>query len=105
MENNTNIMENYIGKKCIIRCDRSGVFFGTLETLEGQKARISNVRNIWYWDGAASVMQLATEGVTNPNGCKFTVTVDEIVVTDAIQIIPCTEQAIANIEAVKVWKR
>ena len=98
-------MENYIGKKCIIRCDRSGVFFGTLESLEGQQAKISNVRNIWYWDGAASVMQLAAEGVMNPNGCKFTVTVSEIVVTDAIQIIPCTEQAINDIEAVKTWKR
>lgn len=98
-------MENYIGKKCIIRCDRSGVFFGTLESLEGQQAKISNVRNIWYWDGAASVMQLAAEGVKKPNGCKFTVTVSEIVVTDAIQIIPCTEQAIKDIEAVKTWKR
>lgn len=98
-------MNDYNGKKCIIRCDRSGVFFGTLESLEGQQAKISNVRNIWYWDGAASVMQLATEGVTNPNGCKFTVTVSEIVVNDAIQIIPCTEQAIKNIEAVVPWKR
>ena len=98
-------MKNYIGKKCIIRCEHSGVFFGTLESFEGQQAKISNVRNIWYWDGAASVMQLATEGVTKPNGCKFTVTVSEIVVTDAIQIIPCTEQAIKNIEAVKTWKR
>ncbi len=98
-------MKNYIGKKCIIRCDRSGVFFGTLESLEGQQAKISNVRNIWYWDGAASVMQLAAEGVKTPNGCKFTVTVSEIFVTDAIQIIPCTEQAINCIEAVKPWKR
>lgn len=98
-------MENYIGKKCIIRCDRSGVFFGTLESLEGQQAKISNVRNIWYWDGAASVMQLAAEGVKRPDNCKFTVTVSEIVVTDAIQIIPCTEQAIKDIEAVKTWER
>lgn len=98
-------MENYIGKKCIIRCDRSGVFFGTLESLKGRQAKISNVRNIWYWDGAASVMQLAAGGVTNPNCCKFTVTVSEIFVTDAIQIIPCTDEAIKNIEAVKPWKR
>lgn len=96
-------MENYIGKKCIVRCNRSGVFFGTLEDMEGQKARISNVRNIWWWEGAASVMQLAKEGTKQPNDCKFTVTVSEIVVTDAIQFIPCTEEAVANIEAVKSW--
>lgn len=98
-------MKNYIGKKCIVRCDRSGVFFGTLESLEGQQARISKVRNIWWWEGAASVMQLATEGTKNPNDCKFTVTVDEIIVTDVIQVIPCTDKAIANIEAVEPWIR
>lgn len=97
-------MENYIGKKCIVRCDNSGVFFGTLEEIEGQNARISNVRNIWKWEGAASVMQLATEGTSQPRDCKFTVTVSEIVVTDAIQVIPCTDKAIANIESVKPWK-
>lgn len=91
------------GKKCIVRCDRSGVFFGTLEEMEGQQARISNVRNIWWWEGAASVMQLAKEGTKQPNDCKFTVTVSEIVVKDVIQVIPCTEEAIANIEAVKPW--
>lgn len=94
---------NIIGKKCIVRCDRSGVFFGTLEEMEGQQARISNVRNIWWWEGAASVMQLAKEGTKQPNDCKFTVTVSEIVVKDVIQVIPCTEEAIANIEAVKPW--
>ena len=97
-------MGNYIGNKCIVRCDRSGVFFGTLEEMEGQQARISNVRNIWWWEGAASVMQLATEGTKNPDDCKFTVTVTEIVVTDVVQVIPCTEQAIENIEAVKPWE-
>lgn len=96
-------MKNYIGKKCIVRCDRSGVFFGTLEEMEGQQARISNVRNIWWWEGAASVMQLAKEGTKNPRDCKFTVTVSEIVVTDVIQVIPCTKEAVANIEAVNPW--
>lgn len=96
-------MENYIGKKCIVRCDRSGVFFGTIAEMEGQRARIANVRNIWWWEGAASVMQLASEGTKTPNECKFTVTVSEIVVTDVIQVIPCTDESIANLEAVKSW--
>lgn len=97
-------MKDYIGKKCIVRCDRSGVFFGTLEEMEGQQARMSNVRNIWWWEGASSVMQLAKEGTKQPDNCKFTVTVSEIVVTDVIQVIPCTEEAVANIEAVKPWR-
>ena len=34
----------------------------------------------------------------------FTVTLDEIVITDAIEIIPCTDKAIASIEGVREWK-
>ena len=64
-----------------------------------------NVRNIWYWDGAATLLQLATEGTMNPDKCKFTMIVDSLVVLDAIEIIPCTDRAIKSIEAVKEWKR
>ena len=39
-----------------------------------------------------------------PTECKFTVSVDEIIITDVIEIIPCTDKAIESIEGVKVWK-
>lgn len=97
-------MEKFIGKKVIIRGDRSGVFFGTLAEREGQEVRLENCRRLWYWDGAASISQLALDGTKKPGSCKFTVTVDEIVITDAIEIIPCTETAVASIEGVKEWK-
>ena len=90
--------------KCLFRCDRSGVFYGELVERKGQEAKIKNVRKIFYWNGAACLEQLATEGTNKPNDCKFTMVVDEIEVLDLIQILPCTEKAIANIEAVKVWK-
>lgn len=91
-------------RKCIIRCDRSGVFFGEIAQREGQDAVLRNVRQLWYWDGAASLMQLADEGVKKPQNCKFTVTVAEIVVTDVIEILPCTDLAINSIQAVQEWK-
>lgn len=93
----------YEGKKVIIRADRAGVFFGTLKSKEGSEVTLTNCRRLWYWDGAASISQLAVDGVTKPNRCKFTVTVAEIVVLGTIEIIPCTEKAIESIEGVKVW--
>lgn len=93
-----------IGKKVIVRCDRSGVFFGTLASLEGQQARVTNVRNIHYWVGAASLLQLAKEGVKNKCDSKITIMVDELLLTDVIEIIPCSDEAIDNLESVKVWK-
>lgn len=93
------------GIKVIVRGDRSGVFFGTLEERNGQEVTLSNCRRIWYWDGAASISQLAVDGTSNPEECKFTVTVPEIVILDAIEVIPCTNKAIKSIESVWVWKK
>lgn len=94
-----------IGKRVIVRGDRSGMFFGTLARREGREVKLSDCRRLWYWDGAASNFQLAMEGVTSPRNCKFTVRVKEIEILDAIEVIPCTERAIESIENVTEWKR
>lgn len=98
-------MVNLLGKKVIIRGDRSGVFFGTLVAKDGREVELSNCRRLWYWDGAASISQIAVDGVTKPNECKFTVTVETIIIEDAIEIIPCTDKAIEVIEGVREWKK
>lgn len=95
---------NFLNKKVIIRGDRSGVFFGTLVAKEGKEVKLENCRRLWWWDGAASISQLATSGTTKPNNCKFTVTVSEIIIIDAIEILLCTEKAADNIERVAEWK-
>ncbi len=97
-------MEKNIGKKVIVRGDRSGVLFGTLAAREGREVELKQCRRLWYWSGAASLSQLATEGVKRPSDCKFTVTIESIQILDAIEVIPCTEDAIANIEGVSVWR-
>jgi hypothetical protein len=93
-----------LGKKVIVRADRAGVFFGTLTEKEGSEVVLTNARKLFYWNGAAAVEQIAVDGVNKQNDCKFTVVVEEITILNVIQIIPCTEKAIANIENVKEWK-
>lgn len=97
-------MENQ-KQKCIVRCDRAGVFYGEIEERNGREIKMRNVRCIWYWDGAATLLQLAAEGTTKPKECKFTMTIDSLEVLDAIEIIPCTAEAIKSIEGVKEWKK
>lgn len=94
-----------IGKYCIVRGKDSGIFAGTVKEIEGQRVLMENVRRIWYWDGAASISQLAKSGTTAPGNCKFTVCVDSALLLDVIEIIPCTEKAVKSIEKVKEWKR
>ena len=93
-----------IGKKVIIRGDRSGVFFGTLAEKNGQEVKLTYCRRLWFWSGAASLHQIALEGVKNPDDCKFTVTVPEIVILDAIEIIPCTDKAVDVITDTREWR-
>lgn len=97
-------MNTMMNKKVIVRGDRSGVFFGTLVEKNGREVVLENCRRIWYWEGAASISQLAAEGTKKPSECKFTVSVRSIAILDAIEIIPCSETAICSIEGVKEWK-
>ena len=90
--------------KVIIRADRAGVFYGEIAERRGSEVDMVNCRRLWYWDGAASLSQLATEGVKAPDNCKFTVAVPSMTVLDVIEIIPCSMKAVKSIEAVKVWK-
>ena len=93
-----------IGKYVIVRGDRSGVFAGTLAENDGCKVVLTGVRRLWRWWGATECLQLATEGVKKPKECRFTLTAETITLLDAIEIIPTTAEAEANIKAVPVWK-
>lgn len=106
MENVGNkLREAVIGKYCIVRGKAFGVFAGTVEELDGSCALMKDARRLWYWSGAASLSQLALEGVKNPSGCKFTVTVDSVLLLDVIEVIPATEEARRIIGEVPVWRR
>ena len=95
-------MENNL-KYYIVRGDRSGVFAGELASMNGKEVELRNVRKLWFWDGACGVEQIAKDGVAKPKSCKFTVTVDSIILTDAIQVIEATEKAEKSIKGVNVW--
>lgn len=92
-----------VGDYAIVRCDRSGVYAGTIIKENGREATVANARRLWYWSGAASLSQLAMEGTKKPSDCKFPCEVSEVRLKDVIEIIPCTEAAKKSIKAVKVW--
>lgn len=96
-------MNTTTNQKVIIRADRAGVFYGEIESRNGDEVTMINVRRIWYWSGAASLSQLAVDGVTRPSECKFTVYVPSMTILGVIEIIPCTDKAIKSIEGVKQW--
>ena len=92
-----------LNKKVIVRADRAGVFYGTIIRKDVDEVELKDCRRIWYWDGAASLSELALSGVKR-TGNMFSVTVESIVILGVIEIIPCTEKAIKSIESVPEWK-
>ncbi len=91
-------------KYYIVRGDRSGVYFGKITSQTGYEVEMAEARNIWYWEGAHTILQLAKDGTAKPYACCFTVTVDSLVLTDVVEIIPCTEKAVQSIKSVPEWK-
>lgn len=91
-------------KYCIVRTQSAGAFAGYIEKKEGMEIIMRYARRLYYWSGAASLSQLAMEGVKKPAECKFPIEVDRITLTQAIEIIPCTEQAKKSIAEVKIWQ-
>lgn len=94
-----------IGKVCIIRTYSAGVFIGIVVEREGKEVTVKDARRLWYWDGAATLSQLAIDGTSKPKNCKFPAPVPEVLLTEAIEFIPATEAAIASIAAVPEWKQ
>ena len=90
-------------QRYIIRTDRAGVFCAKIAERRGDEADLLEARRIYYWDGAATLSQLAMEGVSRSNN-KFTVTVPAMTVLGVIEVIPCTDKALESIDKVPVWK-
>ena len=89
----------------IVRTYSAGVFAGYLKERQGKEGIVLKARRIWYWAGAASLSQLAMEGTSKPDECKFPADVDQVILTEIIEVLHCTEKAQKSISEVKVWKQ
>ena len=87
----------------IIRTYSAGCFAGELKSRDGKEVVLNNVRRLWYWDGAASLSQMALSGVSKPDKCKFSVSTPKVVLTEIIEILSCTKEAFESISKVKDW--
>ena len=96
-------MQNYEGKKVLVRGIHSGVYYGEIAARDKQEVEMKNVRNLWGWYGANTLLDLAENGVSKPKECRFSNYVESIVLTEICEIVPCSEKAIKSVEGVKEW--
>lgn len=108
-QSNYNVINTEGMKAVLIRSYAGGVHFGFLKsgefTLSGKVVVLINSRRVWYWDGAASLSQMAVEGVNKPENCKFSVIVEENEIVNVIETLTLTEKAFNNLSKVAIWKK
>lgn len=79
----------------MVRTYSAGVHFGILEEILSPNhkcIRLSNSRRLWSWSGALSLSEVASTGI-NVSASKISVPVDEIILTEAIEIIPVHQKS------------
>jgi hypothetical protein len=83
--------------RVIVRTYSAGVHFGTLAKHAGKEVVLTDSRRIWYWTGANTLSEISLRGVGS--GSKVSESIPYITLTEAIEIIPCSAEAAANIES------
>lgn len=81
------------GRDVIVRTHSAGVHFGRLASQNELEVVLQDARRIAYWAGAFSLSEVSQRGVSAKS--KLSVTVPEILLTEAIEVIPCSEAASA----------
>ena len=92
-----------IGRYCMVRTYSAGVFAGTVKARDGEEITLTDARRIWYWKGAASLSQLATDVPSKPKGCKCPSPLTAVLLRGLIGIIPIADAAAAQIAKVPEW--
>lgn len=97
-------LSSLIGKKCIIRTYTAGVHYGEIVEKSGTEVIVKNSRRLWQWKAKESISlsAVAKFGI-DQSGSKICAPVDSIWL-DAIELIPCTDDAIKSIEGAEIVK-
>lgn len=92
-------------KYCVVRTYSAGVHIGYVAEFgekHPQHAKLINSRRLHYWGGAASLSQVALDGVNDSS--RIAMELPEIELTDVIEVIPCSEYAAEFFKKAKAWK-
>lgn len=90
-----------VGEYVIIRTYSAGVWFGLLSKKSGNEVILKEARRMWSWKAAKSISLsgVALYGI-NDSESKI-VTAIESVWLEAIEILKCTDVAIASLKGAK----
>ncbi len=86
-------------KPVIVRTYSAGVHFGYLKSRNGKEVELVRSRRIWRWLGAWTLSEIATSGLDIKKS-RVAAPVS-ITLTEAIEILDCTDAAVSSLESAK----
>jgi len=86
----------------LVRTYSAGVHLGVLAKIDGTQVLLKDARRLWSWSGAFTLSAVATEGV-NFKKSRLSVAVPEIVLTQAIEIIPVSDAIAAAFKTAEAY--
>lgn len=81
-----------IGEYCIVRTYSAGVHAGVVEQINGTAVILRDACRVWRWTEGFTLHALASDG-PQPES-RLSVNVPKILLTEAIEIIPCSLKAV-----------
>lgn len=84
-----------IGRFCIVRTYTAGVHMGVVEDINGTSVMLKEARRLYEWREAFTLSEASQRGVAENS--RISDPVPEILLTQAIEVIPCSEVATANL--------
>jgi len=86
----------------VVRTYSAGVHIGHLLKRDGKEVVLADARRVWFWKGANTLHEIALHGVGD--GSKISEPVEQITLTEAIEVITATADAEKNLSAA-VWSK
>jgi hypothetical protein len=82
----------------LIRTYSAGVHVGELVARDGREVTLRDAHRIWRWRGANTLHELSQRGA-DQEWTRISERVPEIVLTEAIEVIPCTDLAASDLRS------
>ena len=84
-----------IGEFVVVRTSDAGVHMGTLVECLGTAVVLKDSRRLYRWTGAFTLNEVSQQGVGEDS--RISQPVPRILLTQAIEVIPCSEKARENL--------
>lgn len=89
-------------RNVIVRTYSAGVHYGRLVEQHDKHVVLTAARRIWSWRERNTLHEISLRGVGK--GSRVSEEIARIELTEAIEILDCTPEAVANLNSPAEWK-